>query len=303
MKKSKSRGREPRVLNTYEELRRYVLASAAGLLNLLIVLGRPGLGKSQIIRSAVGADVCWIEGRTTAFGMYVRLFHHRDQLVVIDDVDDLHRDHDAVRLLKELGQTDPDKMIAWNSAPQQLRQCDVPSRFLTKSKTIIIANEWQSLNLDIEALEDRGHVVRFQPSALEVHRHAAEWFDDQEVFDFIGERLSYFEQPSLRHYTAAAELKRAKMDWKSELLARCLSGKLLIVAQLKANNTFDMEEERVQAFVDGGHGCRANYFAVARKLPELVEAPYIWLKKNAAETASTLDRKPLLLTYEQRVAG
>jgi hypothetical protein len=302
MGKSKSRGREPRLLTRYDELRRYAQASAAGNLNLLIVLGRPGLGKSRIVRSAVSADACWIEGRTTAFGMYGRLFHDRNKLVVIDDVDDLHHDRDAVRLLKELCQTDPIKTIAWNSAPRHLERHDVPPKFQTTSKTIIIANDWKRLNLDIEALEDRGHVVRFQPSALEVHRHAAEWFDDQEVFDFIGERLSYFEQPSLRHYTVAKELKQADLDWKAETLARGLSGTSLVVAQLKADDAYITEEARAQAFVAAGYGCRATYFNIARKLPETVETPHILLATTRESAPVAISPPLLLLTYEQGVA-
>jgi hypothetical protein len=33
---------------------------------------------------------CWIEGNATPFGMYVKLYRHRDEFVVIDDVDALY---------------------------------------------------------------------------------------------------------------------------------------------------------------------------------------------------------------------
>lgn len=278
MRKSKSPSRSPLVLSQYDDLTRYGQAFADGHLNLLILTGGPGLGKSRLIKSLVGQEACWLDGHTTAFGMYVRLYRHRGRPVVIDDVDDLHNNREAVRLLKSLCQTDREKTISWNSGTRQLDELGVPHQFVTTGKTAIIANDWQRLNLDVEALEDRGHVVHFAPSALEVHLQAAQWFDDQEVFDFIGGRLSYFEQPSFRNYVTAAELKRAGLDWKQATLARCLSGKRLVVAELKADEGFASEEERAQAFVAFGHGCRATYFNIAKKLPKVVQPPCLTLK-------------------------
>ena len=102
-------------VRTYEELERYVKAFAARHLNLLIVVGGPGLAKSHTVRRLTGERSCWIEGNATAFGMYVTLWRHKDELVIIDDVDNLYSDRCAVRLLKCLCQTDPVKQIAWQS--------------------------------------------------------------------------------------------------------------------------------------------------------------------------------------------
>lgn len=278
MGQSKNPTRSPLRLVSYAELHRFVGAFREGHLNLLIVIGGPGLGKSQILKQALGNDVCWIEGHTTAFGMYCRLHEHRHRPVVIDDVDDLHHDRDAVRLLKSLCQSDREKSIAWNSGTRQLDQRGIPHQFATTSRTAIVANDWRRLNLDVEAVEDRGHVIQFVPTALEVHLQAAKWFADQEVFDFIGRRLSFIEQPSFRHYVSTAELKRARLDWRGAMLSRCLTGKKLVVAQLKADGRFATEEERAQAFVAAGHGCRATYFNVARKLPAATDPPPLLLK-------------------------
>jgi hypothetical protein len=294
MRKSKKLSRSPLLLTRYDELVRYGDAFASGHLNLLILTGGPGLGKSRLIKSLVGKDACWIEGHTTAFGMYVRLYKHRGLPVVIDDVDDLHNNREAVRLLKSLCQTDREKTISWNSGTRQLDELGVPHQFQTTSKTAIIANDWQRLNLDVEALEDRGHVLHFAPSPLEVHLQAAEWFDDQEVFDFVGSRLSFFEHPSFRNYVTAAELKQAGLDWKQAILARCLSGTLLVVAQLKADDGFASEEQRAQAFVAFGHGCRATYFNIAKKLPAVVAPPPLLLKANEVEPESTTKADTLI---------
>jgi hypothetical protein len=52
------------------------------------------------VRAVLDGKACWIEGNATPFGMYVKLYKHRDQFVVIDDVDALYADRSGVRLFK-----------------------------------------------------------------------------------------------------------------------------------------------------------------------------------------------------------
>src|SRR5262245_15094688 len=115
MAKPAPRPRGALVLRRYAELDRYVHAFAQGRLNLLIVVGRPGLAKSQSLRRAA-KDACFLEGNATPFGVYCALYHARDRLVVLDDVDGLYASAAGVRLLKCLCQTDPAKRVAWPSA-------------------------------------------------------------------------------------------------------------------------------------------------------------------------------------------
>jgi len=56
-------------VDSYSQLVQFVEAFAEGHLNLLILLGQPGLAKSQTVRRPLG-DQCWIEGNATAFGVY-----------------------------------------------------------------------------------------------------------------------------------------------------------------------------------------------------------------------------------------
>jgi hypothetical protein len=49
-------------------------------------------------------------------------------------------------------------------------------RFTTTSRVALVGNDWKTLDADVAALEDRGHVLLFEPTALEVHRQAASWF-------------------------------------------------------------------------------------------------------------------------------
>ena len=269
------------VVKTYEELDRFLHAFASGHLNLLILLGDPGLAKSVRVRQIVGADACWIEGSATAFGIYCRLWKHKDQPVVIDDVDSLYTDRATVRLLKCLCQTEQAKTLAWHSDARRLDHERIPRDFSTTSRVVIIANDWRTLNVNVAALQDRGHVILFEPDALEVHRQAASWFWDQEVFDFFADHLHWIAEPSLRHYLAAAELKEAGLEWRRLVLARCLRGNLLLVAQLKADLRYTNEEERVRAFVAARGGCRATYFNNAKKLRPTADVPKIILAHSS----------------------
>src|SRR4051812_5185490 len=90
-------------VTTYDALDGYARGFAEGLLHLLL-LGDPGLGKSQAVRRAVGPDALWAEGHATAFGLYCALYQHQNQPVVIDDVDGIYADKATVGLLKSLCQ-------------------------------------------------------------------------------------------------------------------------------------------------------------------------------------------------------
>jgi hypothetical protein len=144
-----------------------------------------------------------------------------------------------------------------------------------------VGNDWKTLNADVAALEDRGHLLLFEPTPLEVHRQAARWFWDQEIFDFIADHLHLMTQHSLRMYRHAWELKLAGLDWRQGVMRRCLTGVALAVAKLKANPNFASEAERVQAFVQSGAGCRASYFRYAKRLHSVAISPRIALTQTS----------------------
>jgi hypothetical protein len=266
-------------LTTYADLEKIVHSFARGDLNLLILLGGHGLGKSRALRQAMAGQACWLEGNASAFGLYCQLWHHQNRPVVLDDLDGLYRNHDGIRLLKSLTQTEPHKTVSWYTDAATLQREQIPHEFHTSSRLTIITNEWQTLNRNVAALQDRGHLVIFEPTAQEVHSRTAEWFWDQEIYDFVGERLQLLHEASMRHYLAAWELKQAGLDWRSLVLSRCLSGKALLVAQLKANPSYVSEAERVKAFVASGGGSRATYFHLCKKLRgPLSRAPSVRLK-------------------------
>lgn len=253
-------------LETYLELDQFVTAFAEGHINLLILLGGAGLAKSQTIRRAIGDVAGYVEGNASAYGLYVKAYQCRDQPLVIDDVDSLYADKAGVRLLKCLAQTDPVKRMAWHTASISMKAEGIPKEFETRSRAIIIANDWRTLNANVSAVQDRGHVVLFAPTAAEVHRRVGEWFDDDEIYAWFERHLSVITSPSMRHYLRARELKLAGLDWQTMIGGQFLPPKLLLVAKLKDDPQYTTEAERVEAFKLLGGGSRATYFNQAKKL-------------------------------------
>ena len=180
-------------------------------------------------------------------------------------------DRTAVRLLKCLLETNPIKTVAWHT--RAARQDGLPSQFQTGSRVILITNLWKTLNAHVAAIEDRVHVLSFEPPPSEVHLRVATWFWDQEIFDFFGEHLGLIRRPSMREYILAWDRKHIDLPWREYLLGRWLSGKQLLVAQLRADRAFATEAIRVAAFITRGGGCRATYYNILKCLPETGSDP------------------------------
>jgi hypothetical protein len=267
-RKTRRRGQSHEVvhLTSYDRLESYLRAFAQGHFHLLILVGAGGLAKSRSVRAIMDGKACWIEGNATPFGMYIKLYRHRDQFVVIDDVDALYADRSGVRLLKCLCQTEEEKSVAWHSDARGLERQGIPREFTTKSRVVIISNDWRTLDRNVAALQDRGHVLLFQPSAAEVHRHAGTWFDDAEIYQWFTANLHRVREPSLRHYVRAKELKAAGMDWTDVLAVESENPRARLAAELLASTAYNSTAARVQAFVEQGGGCRATFFNYRRKL-------------------------------------
>src|SRR5712692_3516659 len=295
MAKSQSLPQHAVRVATYVELEQYVRAFADGHLNLLMIFGPPGVGKSRCVRHALGNRAHWITSQATPFGIYLTTYEHRHEPLVLDDVDGLYADRSGIRLLKALAQTERTKALSWLSDAPTLERRGIPRQFTTTSRVVLVGNAWKTLNADVAALEDRGHFLLFEPSPLEVHRQAARWFWDAEIFDFVADHLHLIAQHSLRTYCHAWELKQAGLDWQQGVLCRCLQGVALEVAKLKANRAYASETERVQAFIQAGAGCRATYFHHAKKLRPVQGTPKIPLTHttppaDAVPPADYLDR-------------
>lgn len=254
------------ILTSYEELETFMRAFAMGHMNLVILIGAHGLAKSRIVRTILGEDVCWIEGNASPFGIYAELYRNRDKFIVIDDVDSLSTDKSGTRLLKNLCQSEPEKRVSWHTAAKGLEKQQIPREFVTTSRVVIISNDWRSTNRNTAAVEDRGHVLRFQPTAWEVHRKAGEWFDDLEIYDWVGERLDQILEPSMRLYYRAREQKLGGLPWERLIQEQPTDKRKRLAYELLRDVSFLTQEARARAFSDQGGGCRATFFNYAKRI-------------------------------------
>ena len=83
----------------------------------------------------------------------------------------------------------------------------------------------------------------------------------------------------MRDYWLSWELKRAGIHWRKALLERWgLTGRRLLVAQIKADSRFTTEESSSHGFHRTRRRCRATYFNHAKKLKPRFDVPELTLK-------------------------
>jgi hypothetical protein len=157
------------VVANYHDLDRYLCKFADGSLDIVLLLGKPGIGKTESVKQALGIDdsrhgrTLYVEGHAQPFGLYQELWHHRDSPVVLDDLDRLYANPDCVRILKPLCNMRRAKRISWLSNAVAAVP-ELPTEFTTTSNVMLIANEWRSLNGNVRALSSNEYV--FLPCSL-----------------------------------------------------------------------------------------------------------------------------------------
>lgn len=250
---------------TFEQFQDLASKFGEGKFDLLIVVGSAGLAKTRTMRAACKKDVAVIEGgNMSAFGFYWKLYEHRNDTIIIDDIDGLYNDTNAVRLLKGVCSTEKVKTVAWHTKTKLLpKDADgAPiSEFTTESRVCIIANEWKTLNKNIQAVGDRGMLVQFEPSAHEVHLQVAKWFTDKAILAYFERHLDEIAEPSMRDYVQAKKLRDAGIgDWKIYLQQnwnKPIDPKLAIARLTKIAAT---ENDKIRIFQKWTGLSRATYF-------------------------------------------
>lgn len=278
------------VVTTYHELGRYLHKFAEGSLDLVLLLGEPGIGKTEAVKDALGisgdttSSALYVEGHVQPFGLYQQLWRYRDQPVVLDDLDRLYANPECVRILKPLCNTRRRRRISWLSNAV-MSVPNLPTEFTTDSNVILIANEWRSINSNVRALEDRTIILWFHPSPPEIHRKTADWFSDREVYQFVGSYLPHIPQLSMRFYDKARRLREAGFeDWRKSLLQMMLPDRrVAAVAGLQLDPRWKTEDQRADQFVAETGLSRSTYFRMKNRLPKPTTPP-----KHGLRSASKL---------------
>ena len=200
------------IVRTYNELRELLSAFAADHIPLLVIVARPGLGKSRLAREAVrNKQAIIIKLRKSALDLFTDLFRTKDRQVILDDDDDLMSNRLCREIVKALTETDPYRRLDWGTKTKILEEEGVPKFFWTTSPVCLITNHWNSHDPIFNALESRAEFVYFDPDWVEVYREAGTWFWDREIFDYVRNRLRDLKAPDMRLFVKAYNRKKAKL--------------------------------------------------------------------------------------------
>lgn len=255
-------------VETYAELNRYIEAFGKGLISLLVLEGKAGTGKSSLAQKVMqGKEHIWLSAHVTGLEMFRQMYFNRDKLVCIDDCDEILSNKINISLLKQLTESKAEKELSYFSTAQQCQ--DIPQKFTTTSKTLILCNSWKKISANLEALSDRAHHIRFCPSKDEVLNYIQQEIEvNPAVFDFLVENKNKAETLSVRDYIKATELfqmaEMTGLDWKAETIKLLKSSdKLAIIKELVQQFRTDVER---LAFWEWS---RASYYIYKRKLESL----------------------------------
>lgn len=262
---------------TYEELEKRVILFDKGVYNVLFVIGDHGQGKTRMVEKHLGKKAQWLAGgNLTAYKLYMYLYKHRDKTFVLDDMDQLYSDATSVRLLKSLTQTEEVKTVGWMSKSYELEKMDIPESFQTRSRVVIVLNKWQSVSKHVEALENRGLLVEFEPTFDELMKELRRWFKDKQMLDFVVRHRDLIKSLNFRDLIIAKKAKDMGDDSWDHCLKQSLGiYEMVLVKELLGNPRFITHENRVVEFAkqtrydDRMNMARTRFFDLKRKLEDL----------------------------------
>lgn len=136
----------------YNEFRQLVLAHARKHYGLMVIVGPPGVAKSEIVERTmrqVHGSGRWalIRGRHSSLDLYRRLYEHRLNPIVLDDLDGLLRESSNTALLKAACHTRRVKRIQWGLFHRAFSGPDsLPMSFESIRRLTPIGNTWDAMN-------------------------------------------------------------------------------------------------------------------------------------------------------------
>src|SRR5688500_14408230 len=101
-------------ITTYSELADLAEDWAARFYPLVVVIGRPGTGKTSTFLAAAGQEAIVINGRVSGAALFTTLEERPDAPVLVDDVDSVLTEKQSLTVLKAACETRPIRTISWD---------------------------------------------------------------------------------------------------------------------------------------------------------------------------------------------
>jgi len=260
----------------------------------VLLIGPPGVGKTYAFRQAVAEAASghygYLNNHATPFGLYARLWGFLDVPIIIDDIRALVGNRRAVSLLLSACDTGKPKVLTW-TARGVTAESSPPSKFVTTSNIAIITNIWNTLQEQVHALENRCLCYHFQPTVAEVHKYVGTWFDDSDVYEWVGRRIFLADEPNIRSYLAVKTLKNSGVkDWEKQVEAVVgINERLSLVLRLEFDKTLT-RDDRIAEFMKLTGKSKATYER------DVIEVR----KRTPAEPMSLLRQGSLADTLRER---
>lgn len=314
------------IVREYGTLKNIAEAFAAGNIKLLILLGGPGKGKGQIVRRAMQAQAptqddhfivalsqsldnilarlapaavpqpappnlgpgLYLKGYVSPISFHIVAYRHRDAPICIDDADAFFADAQLRERTKHLSETDKYKLQAHRTLSKDLIAEGVPQEFWTTSPVCIIRNVWDSTDHINQAIESRGTVIVFEPTWAEAYTYIGEWFWDQEIYDYLWEKMPLLREPDIRLVRKSHDTKMSNipgLPWKSVIDQHIADHAHILVAEYLATDIqrFGSEEQRIEAWIA----------AVKARDPKAAASRATWHRyKNEIEEFMFAARRP-----------
>ena len=261
------------IVQTYDELRFYIEMFKNGNADLLILESSGGHGKSRLVEDVMQETPhLKILSHITPMQLFILGYKFKDKHIIVDDVDGLLYNEQNISLLKMFCETSDIKKVGWLSTHKMLKEEGVPLVYETKSKVIILTNDFHMLTKKIGALRDRGWFIQFKPTDKELlkkmeeiknnHGQSIGMAERQKVYDLI-EKYSKFCSFSLRTFVKGLMLYKEcndgkHLDWKTKLLMEMgINDKLILIDKILSKH--EKEDERLNEWEENGFSKRSYY--------------------------------------------
>lgn len=207
-----------RKIESYERFERHICAWIEREIDCLLVLGRPGTGKSHSYRELLPEGSYHLfSARKTPLQVYTELYDAPSKPVIFDDISALLKDANFLDMLKALCETGK-KTIRWGTTTAKLE--GRATSFVSTSPVLIVLNRMPNKNEDVRAVLDRCDAIEFVPTKAEVLARMRVIFPgDSELIDLLAELPVL---PSLRTLVKAKQWARSKyLSLTEELFSEC----------------------------------------------------------------------------------